>query len=105
MSRGVAVMLMTFLGLLPGGSAAHEERLAVGRVERIEAARGLLVLVDAENGGRRRLTVDPETEVMVCRSGVSLATLRGGERVRVKYLDRRGGQPHAQFILVLGVSP
>ncbi len=105
MSRVVAVVLMGLLWLFPSGSEAHEERMTVGRVELIEAARQLLVVADAQTGERRRLAVDPETEVIVCRSGASLAALHRGGMVRVKYLDRAGGEPEVQFILVLGGTP
>lgn len=105
MSRLVAVVLMGLLWLLPGGSEAHEERVTVGRVELIEAARQLLVVADARTGERRRLAVDPETEVLICRSGASLAALHRGGVVRVKYLDRPGGEPEAQFIFELGETP
>lgn len=102
MSRRPLVALAGLLALLPAGAAAHEERLMVGRVERIEPARKLLVLTDAQSGERRRLAVDPETEVIVCRTETSLAAVQRGEVVRVKYLERAGGEREARSILLLG---
>jgi hypothetical protein len=101
-SRRPLVALVGLLALLPAGAAAHEERLMVGRVERIEPARRLLVLTDVQSGERRRMAVDSETEVIVCRTETSLAAVRRGGVVRVKYLERAGGEPEAQSILLLG---
>jgi hypothetical protein len=86
-------------GTEPGG--AHEERLLVGRVESIEPARKLLVLVDAGGGARRRLEVNPETEVIACRGGAGLGRLQAGALVRVKYLERAGGPSEATSVLLL----
>src|SRR5947199_178282 len=64
-------------------------------------AGGLLVLVDSQRGGRLRLEVNRETEVLVCRSGAALDALGPGGLVRVKYVDRAGAEPQAQSILLL----
>ena len=87
--------------LQPAPTGAHEERLIVGRVESIEPARKLLVVADARKGERRRIEVNPETEVILCRTGVGLSALVAGGLVRVKYLDRAGTAPEAQSILLL----
>ena len=90
MSRRAALRAGLLAGLALGGwaemSGAHEERLLVGRVEAIQPAQKLLVLVDAKGGQRRRLEVNPETEVIACRSLAGLGVLRPGAMVRVKYL-------------------
>jgi hypothetical protein len=90
------------LALWPRPGAAHEERLLVGRVETIAPARKLLVLVDAQAGKRRRLEVNPETEVIACRTGAGLAVLHRGAMVRVKYLERAGGPLEVRSVLLLG---
>jgi hypothetical protein len=97
---GLAVALA--LGLAPGTSSAHEERLLVGRVETIEPARKLIVLVDVQGGARRRMEVNPETEVIACRASAGLAALQPGAVVRVKYLERAGGATEARSVLLLG---
>jgi hypothetical protein len=96
------VALLAAVALWPAWGWAHEERLIVGRVETIEPARKLLVVVDVQRGERRRLEVNQETEVIACRAGVGLTALRPGELVRVKYLDRAGAEPDARSILLLG---
>lgn len=73
----------------------------VGRVETVEPGRRLLVLVDAQRGERRRLEINQETEVLICRAPADLGALGPGELVRVKYVDRAGTEPRAQSILVL----
>lgn len=90
------------LGAWPGTGGSHEERLLVGRVEAIEPARKLLVLVEAGGGGRRRLEVNPETEVIACRGSAGLGVLRPGALVRVKYLERAGAPSEAKSVLLLG---
>jgi hypothetical protein len=82
-------------------SRAHEERLMVGRVEVLEPARSLLVLVDTQRGERRRLEVNPETEVLMCRGAADLGAVSAGGLVRVKYVDRPGTEPEARSILLL----
>lgn len=101
--RGVTIGLLAVIvgALQPVPSGAHEERLIVGRVESIEPARKLLVVSDARKGERKRIEVNPETEVVLCRTGVGLAALRPGGLVRVKYLDRASSTPEAQSILLL----
>ncbi len=107
----LAVMLALVLSLIdlggdqPGRSEAHEERLVVGRVERIEATRGILTVGDTRSGERRRIEITPETEVIVCQTGVPLAVVWTGALVRVKYIDRIGGEPEAQSILLIGQAP
>jgi hypothetical protein len=96
-ARGLAVMLF-----LAGTAAAHEERLAVGRVETVDATKKLLVVVPRDAADRRRLELTPETEVLACRAGVALGAIRAGATVRVKYLDKPGNAPEAQSIFVLG---
>jgi len=90
------------LSLLPGSGVAHEERLLVGRVEAIEPARKLLIVVDTQGGERRRLEVNPETEVMACRTNAGLGVLQPGATVRVKYLERAGGPSEVKSVLLLG---
>ena len=102
MSRRAAVVLIGLVGLLPGGGEAHEERLMVGWVELIEPARRLLVVADVQSSERRRMEIDPETEVIVCQREAPLSAVRAGALVRVKYLDKPGGAAEAQSILLLG---
>ena len=102
MSHKVAVVLIGLVGFLPGSSEAHEERLMVGRVELIEPARKLLVVADVQSSERRRMEIDPETEVIVCQGDGLLSAIRAGALVRVKYLDTPGGAAEAQSILLLG---
>jgi hypothetical protein len=100
--KGLAVALTILVVLAPGVARAHEERLMVGRVEVLEPARKLLVVSDRRGGERRRLEVNEETEVIVCRTLAGLDVLPAGALVRVKYLDRPGAEPEVQSILVLG---
>jgi len=90
------------LGAWPGTGGAHEERLLIGRVEAIEPARKLLVLVEVSGGVRRRLEVNPETEVIACRSNAGLGVLQPGALVRVKYLERAGAPSEVKSVLLLG---
>lgn len=96
-----ALALTAAIILAPIAGRAHEERLVLGRVESIEPARKLLVVGDAQKGERRRLEVNAETEVIVCRTNAGISALRPGALVRVKYLDRAGSQPEARSILLL----
>jgi hypothetical protein len=104
----LGVTLVLFLSLIDRGgdrprrSEAHEERLMVGRVERIEPTRGILTVGDARSGERRQIEITPETEVIICQTRAPLAAVWTGARVRVKYLDRRGGEPEAQSIFLIG---
>jgi hypothetical protein len=100
--RWGAAALIAALGLGPAPAWSHEERLLVGHVEVVEPARRLLVVADTRRGERRRLEVDPETEVLVCRTAVGVEALRPGGLVRVKYVDRAGAEPEARSILLLG---
>jgi hypothetical protein len=105
MSRGVlraGLLAGVVLGMWPAVGEAHEERLLVGRVEAIEPAQKLLVLVDAKGGVRRRLEVNAETEVMACRSSAGLGVLQPGAMVRVKYLERAGAPSEVKSVLLLG---
>jgi hypothetical protein len=102
MSGLTAVLAAVLLGVSPGVAVAHEERLLVGRVEAVEPARKLLVLIDAKGGARRRLEVNPETEVMACRSSAGLGVLQPGAMVRVKYLERAGAPSEVKSVLLLG---
>jgi hypothetical protein len=101
MSRRAAA-LFAAISVWPACAAGHEERLIAGRVETIEPARKVLVVVDAKMGERRRLEVNEETEVLACRAHAGLAALRPGGLVRIKYLDRAGAEPEARSILLLG---
>jgi hypothetical protein len=102
MSRRVALLVTILLGVGPAVGVAHEERLLVGRVEAVEPARKLLVVVDTMGGGRRRLEVNPETEVMACGSSAGLGVLQPGALVRVKYLERAGAPSEVKSVLLLG---
>jgi hypothetical protein len=102
MSCRAAVLAAVLLGMWPRVGGAHEERLLVGRVEAVEPARKLLVLIDAKGGARRRLEVNPETEVMACRSSAGLGVLQPGAMVRVKYLERAGAPSEVKSLLLLG---
>jgi hypothetical protein len=97
-----AVIASLLIGLGPAAGVAHEERLLVGRVEAIEPARKLLVLVAVQGGERRRLEINPETEVVACRTRAGLAVVQPGALVRVKYLERAGGPFEARSVLLLG---
>jgi hypothetical protein len=99
--RHLGVALVAMIAFSPRTGGAHEERLVVGRVEAIDPARKLLV-VSVQDGERRRLQVNPETEVIVCRTTAGLAVISAGGLVRVKYLDKPGSTPEVQSILVLG---
>jgi hypothetical protein len=99
-SAGLAAVVL--LSLCPGWARAHEERVVVGRVETIEASRKLLVVVEMQGGAHRRLEVNPETEVMACRTSAGLAILRPGATVRVKYLERAGSPGEVRSVLLLG---
>ncbi len=100
MRWGVAALIAA-VGLGPAPAWPHEERLLIGQVEVVEPARRLLVVVDTQRGERRRLEVNQETEILICRAGVDLGALGPGGLVRVKYLDRAGGEPEARSILLL----
>jgi hypothetical protein len=102
--RRAAFGLLAAIGLWFTPAAGHEERLLVGRVETIDPARKLLV-VSGDSGARRRLEVDPETEVIACRTRSGLDLVRAGGLVRVKYLERPGTTAEVQSILLLGVAP
>ena len=98
----LGLVAVAMLGLWPSQAGAHEERLLVGRVETIEPGRRLMVVVDPQGGERRRLEVNPETEVIVCRASAGLAVLHPGATVRVKYLERAGSPGEVRSLLLLG---
>lgn len=100
--RWLAAALMASVALAPAPTRAHEERLLVGRVEVLDPARKLLVVTDHRGGERRRLEVNEETDVMMCRTLAGLDGLPAGALVRVKYLDRPGAEPEVRSILFLG---
>jgi hypothetical protein len=102
MSRRAVLLAAVVLATWSDVGVAHEERLVVGRVEAVEPARKLLVLIDANGGARRRLEVNPETEVMACRSSAGLGVLQPGAMVRVKYLERAGAPSEVKSVLLLG---
>ena len=92
--------LLALLGLAPG-AGAHEERLVIGRIASIDLAQKVMVVQDPERDRAVRLTIDADTEVRRCRHGLSPAAVPVGARVRVKYLDRPGGDPETLSILLL----
>jgi hypothetical protein len=98
-------MLLVLVAAWPTVTAAHEERLMVGRVETIDLARKLLVITRADAAARQRLEVTPETEVIACRSVTGLGAVRAGGLVRVKYLEKPGSPLEVQSILLLGGGP
>jgi len=100
-SRRGLILAAAVIGLWPVVAWPHEERLLVGRIEEVRPARGLLVVADPQRGGRLRLEVNRETEVLVCKSGAALDALGPGGLVRVKYVDRVGAEPQARSILLL----
>ena len=102
--RRAAFGLLAASALWAAPTAGHEERFIVGRVEAIDPARKLLT-VSGDGGERRRLEVDPETEVIACRTTSGLGVVRAGGLVRVKYLEKAGSPPEAQSILLLGGEP
>ena len=97
---GFIVAVLLGISAAPGRS--HEERLLVGQIETIEPARKMLVVVDGQGGGRRRLEVNPETEVIACHAAAGLAALKPGAMVRVKYLERAGAPAEVKSVLLLG---
>jgi hypothetical protein len=99
--KGRTAILIAVIGLWPAAGWPHEERLMVGRVEVLERARGLLVVVDTQRGERRRLEVDQETEVLICHTGADLRAVGAGGLVRIKYVDRGGTEPEVRSILLL----
>src|SRR6266540_1642247 len=80
---------------------AHEERLVIGQVQAIDPTKNMLVVQDPERERTVRLVVDAETQVQRCRRGLALVAVPVGAKVRVKYLDRPGGNLEALSILIL----
>ena len=99
-SVGTAFVVAVLLGLSAEPGRSHEERLLVGRIETIEPAKKLLVVDDG--GQRRRLEVNPETEVIGCRAAAGLGALSAGAMVRVKYLERAGSASEVSSVFLLG---
>jgi hypothetical protein len=97
---GTGCAIVVLLGLSAGAGHGHEERLSAGRIETIEPAKQLLVVDDG--GQRRRLEVNPETEVMACRAATGLGALSAGATVRVKYRERAGSVSEVSSVFVLG---
>lgn len=85
----------------PAGLWAHEERLVIGTVERLDLQRNLLVVHDPERDRTVRLVVDPDTQVQRCRRGLPLTAVQLGSQVRVKYMDAPGKEFETLSILVL----
>lgn len=102
MRPSIVATVTLALTLSTGAAGAHEERMAVGRVQAIEPARGLMVLADLEGGRRLTLQVTPETEVTACRTTVGLAAVPLGAMVRVNYLDKAGEESRVRSVLLLG---
>lgn len=82
-------------------ASAHEERLVIGRVERVDLERKVLVVQDPERDRTVRVIVDTDTEVRRCRAGLALRGVKPGARVRVKYLDRASGPVETLSLLVV----
>jgi hypothetical protein len=80
---------------------AHEERLAVGEVETVSLQRNLLVVSELQTGTTIRLTIDTNTEVVLCRKGMPVSAVQVGQTVRVKYLEKKAGGQEALSILIL----
>lgn len=96
------ILTASLLGLAAFSIArAHEERLVVGQVERIDLARKLLVVHDQERDRDLRIAVDADTEVRRCRGGAALAAVKPGARIRIKYLDRGAAGLETLSVLVL----
>jgi hypothetical protein len=89
------------LGCWAAVAGAHEERLLTGRLDVVRPERGLLIVSELPAGQPRRIEVDPQTQVLVCRAGADPHRLQPGALVRVSYLDRVGARPEALSILVL----
>ncbi len=96
---GAALLTVLWSPLAP---PAHEERLIIGHAQVVDLTEKILVVEEDPTRERTvRLVFDAETEVRRCRHGLSLAALRAGTQVRVKYLDRPGGGLEALSILML----
>lgn len=99
------------LGVLLGGMVvaaglatfawAHEERLVIGEVQKLDLRQNLLVVHDPERDRTVRVVVDAETQVERCRRGLPLAALPVGAQVRVKYVDSPGREFETLSILIL----
>jgi hypothetical protein len=89
------------LAWLPTSALGHEEKLVIGQVQQVDLKKNVLVVQDPERERTVRLVVDAETEVRRCRQGRSLAGLPVGTHVRVKYVDRPGGEAETLSILIL----
>ena len=80
---------------------AHEERLVIGEVRKLDLQGNLLVVHDPERDRTVRLAVDAGTQVQRCRRGLPLAAVQVGARVRVKYVDSPGREFETLSILIL----
>jgi hypothetical protein len=89
------------LACLCHSARAHEEKLVIGEVEAVNLQRNLLVVHELQTGMTVRLTVDANTEVILCQRGVPASEVQVGRTVRVKYLDRATGGQEALSILIL----
>jgi hypothetical protein len=98
--RALGTILGVVLALWAAPAWPHEEVLLVGRVEIVQPDRKLLVVSEGRGGQRRRLEINQETEVLVCRTRSDLTLLQPGALVRVSYMDRPAG-PEALSILLL----
>jgi hypothetical protein len=86
---------------LASSARAHEEKLAIGEVEMINVQRNLLVVSELQTGTTVRLTIDANTEVVLCRKGMPVSAVQVGQTVRVKYLEKKAGGQEALSILIL----
>lgn len=80
---------------------AHEERLVIGTVERLDLQGNLLVVHDPERDRTVRLVLDSETQVQRCRRGAPLVAVQPGTQVRVKYVDAPGKEFQTLSILIM----
>ena len=96
--------LLAGVALVAGLAAlawAHEERLVIGTVERLDLERNLLVVHEPERDRTVRLVIDPDTQVQRCRRGLPVTAVAVGSQVRVKYVDTPGKEFETLSILIL----
>ena len=89
------------VGGLTAFAWAHEERLVIGTVQRLDLQGNLLVVHDPERDQTLRLVLDSETQIERCRRRAPLVAVQPGAQVRVKYVDAPGREFEALSILVL----
>ena len=100
--RPVAALLGVLVTVGLSTSAwAHEERLVIGEIQKLDLQRNLLVVHDPERDRTMRLAVDADTQVQRCRRGLLLTAVQVGTQVRVKYVDSPGGELQTLSILIL----